>query len=198
MTAILDAALSWRALLLACLFFGFAPGLVLRFVTLAYPRDDPRRRELRAELFAVPRIERPLWVAEQIEVALCEGLWERVREVVFYYVFSNRLLWGSRLESGTEQNRLYPDTFWVPSSEEKSRIAVGTFVKVMFMDRGKRCERMWVEVTKMNGTCYEGTLSNLPIWVRGVRPEARVRFTGDHIINIDPDTILPDRCVWTG
>lgn len=31
-----------------------------------------------AELYAVPRIERPLWVAEQLEVALFEGLAHRI------------------------------------------------------------------------------------------------------------------------
>ena len=32
------------------------------------------RIELVAELYAVPRIQRPLWVAEQLETALFEGL----------------------------------------------------------------------------------------------------------------------------
>jgi hypothetical protein len=45
---------------------------------LAYPRDDPRRAELIAELYAVPRIQRPLWVAEQLETALFEGLKLRI------------------------------------------------------------------------------------------------------------------------
>jgi hypothetical protein len=52
---------------------------VLRVIVLAFRRDDPRRRELLAELHAVPRIERPLWVAEQLEVAVFEGLWPRTR-----------------------------------------------------------------------------------------------------------------------
>jgi len=67
-------SLSWASLLMAMLVFGFAPGLVLRIIVLAFERDDPRRRELLAELYAVPRLERPLWVAEQLEVALSEGV----------------------------------------------------------------------------------------------------------------------------
>ena len=39
---------------------------------------DPRRRELVAELSAVPRVERPFWVFEQLEVAVSEGLWPRL------------------------------------------------------------------------------------------------------------------------
>ena len=45
---------------------------------LAYPRSDPRRDELIAELYAIPSIQRPLWVAQQLEVALFEGLGHRV------------------------------------------------------------------------------------------------------------------------
>lgn len=54
--------------------FGFAPGALLRLIVLLYPRDHPRRRELIGELYAYPRIERPFWVAEQLELALAEGL----------------------------------------------------------------------------------------------------------------------------
>lgn len=73
----LEALASWKPLLLAVFAFGFAPGCCLRIIVLAYPRDDPRRAELIAELYTVPRIQRPLWVAEQLEVALFEGLAHR-------------------------------------------------------------------------------------------------------------------------
>jgi hypothetical protein len=76
---LLDAVVSWRTFLIVLVVFGFAPGAVLRLIVLAFRRGDPRRRELLAELHAVPRIERPLWVAEQLEVALFEGIGERVR-----------------------------------------------------------------------------------------------------------------------
>jgi hypothetical protein len=65
---------SWPMLVLALLVFGFAPGLVLRLIVLLFPRDDPRRQELLGELYIVPRFERPFWVAEQLEVALFEGI----------------------------------------------------------------------------------------------------------------------------
>jgi hypothetical protein len=66
--------ISWPVLGTALVVFGFAPGAVLRLIVLAFPRDDPRRRELLGELYAVPRIERPFWVIEQLEVGLFEGL----------------------------------------------------------------------------------------------------------------------------
>lgn len=78
MTELIEAVTSWPSLLLVLVAFGFAPGFCLRLIVLAYPRGDPRRAELIAELYAVPRIQRPLWVAEQLEVALFEGLAHRV------------------------------------------------------------------------------------------------------------------------
>ncbi len=63
MTALLEAVPSWPSLGLVVVVFGFAPGFCLRLIVLAYPRSDPRRAELIAEL--VPRLQRPLWVAEQ-------------------------------------------------------------------------------------------------------------------------------------
>jgi ATP-binding cassette subfamily B protein len=51
---------------------------LLRLIVLAFPHHDPRRRELLAELHAVPRIERPFWVFEQLEVAVFEGIRGRV------------------------------------------------------------------------------------------------------------------------
>lgn len=68
----------WQMFAIAVVVFGFAPGAVLRLIVKAFPRDDPRRSELLAELHAVPRIERPFWVFEQLEVALNEGLIKRL------------------------------------------------------------------------------------------------------------------------
>ena len=74
MTAVIFKVLPWPTLGIAILLFGFAPGAALRMIVLLYRRDHPRRQELIAELYAVPRIERPFWVAEQLEVAIFEGL----------------------------------------------------------------------------------------------------------------------------
>ncbi|MGH3868192.1 MAG: hypothetical protein ACRDQ4_19130 [Pseudonocardiaceae bacterium] len=78
MAELLQVVASWRSLLMVVVVFGLAPGLCLRLIVLAYPRGDPRRAELIAELYAVPRIQRPLWVTEQLEVALFEGLGHRI------------------------------------------------------------------------------------------------------------------------
>jgi DNA-binding transcriptional MerR regulator len=74
MDFLVSQVISWPVFVIALLVFGFAPGAVLRLVVLLFRRDDPRRRELLGELHVVPRIERPFWVIEQLEVALFEGL----------------------------------------------------------------------------------------------------------------------------
>lgn len=79
MTGLIAQFLAWPTLGVALLVFGLAPGVALRLIVLFYRRDNPRRRELLGELYAVPRIERPFWVAEQLEVALFEGLRDRFR-----------------------------------------------------------------------------------------------------------------------
>lgn len=54
--------------------FGFFPGFVLRLLVLLYPADDPRRKELVAELYMLGRMERVEWVFQQLETALFEGV----------------------------------------------------------------------------------------------------------------------------
>jgi hypothetical protein len=82
MTELLKYVASWPSLVLVIVVFGFAPGFCLRLIVLAYPHDDPRRAELVAELYAVPRPKRPLWVAEQLEAALFEGLVHRMSTAI--------------------------------------------------------------------------------------------------------------------
>jgi len=170
---------SWWALLLAMLVFGFAPGVVLRVIVLAFHRDDPRRAELLAELRVVPFIERPLWVAQQLEVALFEGL----RERVFSWA-AGRLFWRWHLESGVERNRQHPTSFWIPDDEEKELVEPGCFVKLLF-EMDDWGERMWVEVTKVKRRRLVGTLSNTPAAMPGHYPGETVRFRREHIVDID-------------
>jgi hypothetical protein len=80
MAGLITELLAWPTLGIAVLVFGFAPGIAIRLIVLCYPRGNPRRRELIGELYAVPRIERPFWVAEQLEAALFEGLRSRIRD----------------------------------------------------------------------------------------------------------------------
>ncbi|HEX5116583.1 MAG TPA: hypothetical protein VFW65_15410 [Pseudonocardiaceae bacterium] len=74
MTDLLDALVSPWTFLLVLVVFGAAPRLVLRLLVRIYPPGHERRLELMAELAVIPRWERPLWVVEQLETALAEGI----------------------------------------------------------------------------------------------------------------------------
>lgn len=75
-TELLNAVVSWNAWILVFA-LGFVPGSCLRLIVKMYPVGDPRRDELIAELYSVPPLRRPFWVAEQLEVALFEGVANR-------------------------------------------------------------------------------------------------------------------------
>jgi hypothetical protein len=79
MPGMIAQLLAWPTLGIALLVFGFAPGVAMRLIVLFYRRGNPRRQELLGELYAVPRIERPFWVVEQLEVAIFEGLRDRFK-----------------------------------------------------------------------------------------------------------------------
>ncbi|MFC6356693.1 hypothetical protein [Luethyella okanaganae] len=78
MNDILQSLLSWPLLMVALAVYGFFPGLFARLISLAFHKEDPRRKELQAEVYAVPRWERPFWVLEQLERAISEALPERL------------------------------------------------------------------------------------------------------------------------
>jgi hypothetical protein len=71
------ATLTWS--LLPVLFvLGAGPVFIVRLLVCLYPKDDPRRRELVAEMEHVAgltkALERWYWLANTFAVAICEGL----------------------------------------------------------------------------------------------------------------------------
>jgi len=176
----LNAIVSWPALLIALLVFGFAPGAFLRVVVLAFHLDDPRRQELLAELHAVPRIERPFWVCEQLEVALFEGLGERL-----LWMATGRVIHRWHLKSGIELNQAHPETFWIPTHREKALVRPGVCVKLLFEMHDGFGERMWVEVIAVGRRYTVGRLSNVPCGIPRLYPGTLIRFRPEHVIGID-------------
>jgi len=76
--------IAWGAILSAVLMafvVGFCPGAAIRLIVRIYPPGHPRRQEIRGELGVVERKWRLVWVFEQLELALFEGLplrlWKR-------------------------------------------------------------------------------------------------------------------------
>jgi Uncharacterized protein conserved in bacteria (DUF2314) len=184
----LSATASWKTFLVILLVFGFAPGAVLRLIVLAFHRDDPRRRELLGELHGVPRWERPFWVFDQLEVALFEGIWERV-----LWAGAGRLYDRWHLDSGVKRNREHPETFEIPDREDKQAIAPGVFVKLLFdttdlWGRRNWGERMWVKVVAIKKRHIVGMLDNEPIGIPRLYRCDQVKFRHDHIIDINWET----------
>lgn len=186
MSEIIASLGAWPLLLVALLVFGFFPGLAARLISLAFHKEDPRRKELIAEVYAVPRWERPFWVAEQLERAITEGLWERAIDAL-----DGRLFNRWTLGDGVARNLEYPDSFWVPSTDDLDLLEPGDSVKLMFEMKGKprfredsmSGERMWVRVTSISGDTFEGELANYPIVFNHLGSGDRVRFGRRHIID---------------
>lgn len=170
---------TWPMLVLALIVFGFAPGLVLRLIVFAFHKDDPRRHELRGELYHVPRFERPFWVMEQLEVALVEGLGQRL-----VWAVTGRIIYRWHLGSGVGLNREYPDTFWIPPEEERDEVVPGMQVKLAFEMRDGWGERMWVTVTALKGHTLIGELDSIPAAIPGLLQGDLIEFEREHIIDI--------------
>jgi hypothetical protein len=145
MGELIAAVVDWRNLLLVLLVFGTAPGLVLRFILVAYHRDDPRRIELLAELREVPRHLRPLWVAEQLETALMDGLWPRYQ--VFEQDVIGHIVLPFKLRRG--QKRLKKARI-IPCHVAQNTVSPGDVVKVAISLDGNFA-LLPLQVTRVDG-----------------------------------------------
>lgn len=180
MSEILTSVSAWPLLLIALGVWGFAPGLVVRFISLAFRIDDPRRAEMRAELDAVPRWERPFWVVQQVEVAIFEGLGARAR-----WAATGRIIDRWHLASGVERNRMYPETFEIPSDDERADVQPGDRVKLVFETKHGPGEKMWLTVVRERRRGgLVATLDNTPVFMPRLFPDDEVKFRRDHIVDI--------------
>lgn len=182
---------SWPTFLLIVAVFGFFPGFTLRILVLGYRKEDPRRKELVAELYVLPYWKRPLWVAEQLETVAFDGVWPRV-----HFTLEGRLFHRWSLGSGVRMNRKHPDTFEIPTDEDKAAIKPGALVKLMFQHHdGEWIERMWVCVTKVGRFRMEGELFNEPFdYFAHLESGSKVKFRAKHVIGIvyEDDSELVD------
>jgi uncharacterized protein YegJ (DUF2314 family) len=89
------------------------------------------------------------------------------------------------LINAKEMNAKHPDTFEIPSDERIKALTLGEYVKLGFeeMDDGELFpERMWVEVTKIDGDKFEGNLGNEPVFIESLRYRDKVVFESKHIM----------------
>lgn len=165
-------------LFVAIAIFGLVPGFALAGIVRLIP-DRDRRRELQAELYEVPRWERPFWVAEQLEVAIRIGLFPRVA-----WHWGRHVWHRCKLESALELHRAYPESFWVPDDEVKDDLGPGDVVKLMWSIRRFPGERMWVRITGRDGDHLVGTLENIALFAY-LEPGETIKFHVDDVIDYE-------------
>jgi uncharacterized protein YegJ (DUF2314 family) len=91
-----------------------------------------------------------------------------------------------KLGNGEDLNRENPDTFYIPTREERESIKEGDTVKLMFIfeDENAMTERMWVQVVSKAGNQYKGFLDNVPYSTDSIKAGDEVIFSPEHIIQI--------------
>jgi hypothetical protein len=107
------------------------------------------------------------------------------------------------LVNSEEMHRRWPDTFDIPSAEDRSTVPVGAVAKLKFFhtygDPGRRDdftgESMWVLVTETKGQGYVGTLVSRP-QVVPIPYGTEVDFESRHIIDIivEPEQAFCTAC----
>jgi hypothetical protein len=103
---------------------------------------------------------------------------------------------GWALVSGVALNEQYPDTFSIPTAEQRSSVIPTDFVKLNFAVAANAVdndgvsvvgERMWVKVVGAYGPYLWGTLSNQPSFDGkgiGLEHGSEIIFLPEHIIDI--------------
>ena len=96
--------------------------------------------------------------------------------------------WG--LLDAEAQHSAFPDTFPIPTVDERLKLRTGDMVKLVFVldpppASGPNAERMWVEVrsAQPDGS-FEGWLTNRPVVITSLSPSAVVAFEARHVAGI--------------
>ncbi len=100
------------------------------------------------------------------------------------------------LESGMVMNEQYPKTFWIPDEATRRSLKLGDIVKLVFKFMSLESEdtedvgieRMWVEITGLNGPYFVGRLRSMPVFTdvwHDLEFDSQVVFLPEHVINID-------------
>lgn len=89
------------------------------------------------------------------------------------------------LRDCAEQNRLYPELFFIPKEKDIDALMVGSIVKLIFINQHtNEAERMWVTITSIYNNQYTGILSNNPELIDNLKIKDEVHFYRCHIANI--------------
>lgn len=114
-----------------------------------------------------------------------------------------------RLTDAEELAKNHKYTFYKPSREITKNLKVGNLVKLIFEfdstnNEHPSAERMWVQITEIDGEQFKGTLDNCPHYLHELYYGDEITFVHKHIIAHDLDMSEPnladnycDRCFVT-
>lgn len=99
---------------------------------------------------------------------------------------------GWTLDDGEQAHRRNPETFWIPSRQQRESLKAGDLAKLRFVlalvdDEGNEemaAERMWVEVTESADGWYRGVLKNQPASTEDALIGMEVWFQPRHVIDV--------------
>jgi hypothetical protein len=79
--------------------------------------------------------------------------------------------------------------FIKPTSEEISSLKIGEKVRLFFVldfetGDGCRAERMWVEISEIDGCNFKGNLANQPVYIKDISIGDIVEFSDDNIATV--------------
>ncbi len=106
---------------------------------------------------------------------------------------------GWELESAEERHLAAPDSFPIPSEEERANVLVGSKVKLLFLNRGHdengdyiQHEPLWVKVTEASESRYIGILEGRPKTSDVLSLGSRIAFGPEHIASIRKRHLIYD------
>jgi len=118
---------------------------------------------------------------------------------------------GWELESAEERHNAHPESFIIPSAQERVNLESGTRAKLLFLfmnqEEGKPiidCERMHVIVRASRNGRYDGVLDDAPVTSAALRRGAIVEFGPEHVASIviprtdarHPESVRPTNPWW--
>lgn len=101
------------------------------------------------------------------------------------------------LDSVYERNKDSPYTFYVPSKQVVDMLNIGDVVQLIFAETendGYIGERMWVEITLMQGKNFKGILTNDPLNLKELKYGQEITFQATHICDTEYDD--PESSKW--
>lgn len=103
------------------------------------------------------------------------------------FSLGNLLLCRYSIDDGEAVHRSAPETYFVPSAQERAAVQPGEYVRLTFrleVESRSIAERMWVRITRRDGDSYIGRLANNPGSITFLRFGDLVRFKAKNVIKI--------------